>query len=489
MIAPKSARNLFFFILLSLCLFQFAWADKIYLKNGNVLEGRIVGEKAQVILFEYSLESGSGRAEIRKTEIKSVEKGIAVDLKKDKITSFPKDQWLSKAARENLEKKKKWLTYSVLTAFFMLSFLSLSILNKVLKVELNRPLGITIGCLFVNAVNIAFGFLGLLLFSLAIKRVVFDLRGVSLFTFCFLTIGIPAGVFISIFGLFYLRKWARRLWIILLVIGLLTGVAALVNKKDFAGGFLPQFYQRAMEGIGKERPQLYQNIINIFGEFKVPEAGISFNPRIIYITTSSFLLCLLYLFREKTKEAFSQGPQYRLFPFINKRKPNHDVSSDAAKEKIVKIKGFVSKGLIEYEALGYNFYLPAGMEQMHSSLPESSTAMFLEKKKNMIFSIAKLKEGEYKEVTDSLFTRSSPFFGMLKTLSAPRYLCKTISIKEVEFEGKKGIMQVGSKDDIILYRFILKIGKEGFIECAFVHKKDDTSFDEKKVLNIIAAIR
>lgn len=475
----KYARIALIFLLFFAALVQSGWADKIYLKNGNVLEGRVAEEKPDSILFEYYLEGGKGHAKIKKTEIKSIEKGTPVFLKKDKIITRS-ELW---AQRENIK-------YAVLATFFILSLVSLLTVNKILRVEIDRPFGIKISCLFLNALNFAIIFLDFLLVLPAIKGEIFNFKAPALFILTFLGLGIPVSLSLLIFGLFYLRKWARRTWIILLATCLLTATGVFITQKNTVTGFCCNIHQKIIQEVETKKPRLYANIKEIFGDFGVSKTEDYKDARIVFIVCSVILLFFLYFLREKTKAAFTEASQYKIVSFGKKQKSKPDTFSAPTKiQGIIKVEGQLLKGFSEYEALGYHFYLPAGMKKIGAPSTEGATAMFLEKKGDVIFSIAGLKDMEYKTIADSLFTLSSPFFVMLKTLTTPRYSCNTISIKEVKFEEKEGVMQVGSRGNIVLYRFILKIGKDGFLECGFVRRKDDTFFEEKRVLSIIASIK
>lgn len=513
----QDLRKLFIFFIVFFCFVQSAWADKVYLKNGNVLEGRVIEEKKDSIILEFNLENGSGNATILNSQIKSIEKTPLTVLKKEKISApLKQEERLSSPKRqEDLEKKYQRIIIIILlipACIFLLSFVSLFILNRVFRAEFSRPLGIKLVSFYLNTLNIVFTLFGLMFTSLAANRVILDFKGINLLIFYLFVLGVPLLLFILLAGLFYLRNWARILAIILLALGLVSAVASLTVKKDLAAGFFHDFYQKATQQFSGELQQFSRELKG-FPLVPVAEADL-FSPNAAFISVLFCLLLILYFFRKETKKAFSDAGQLKkpfsvswqglilclivgLITLSVGNKLYQEGWKQAFHNQNLFVRPGKSKGILKtdeallqnlkrYQALEFSFYLPAEMERM--SGVKADTVTFLDKKTLRVFNLSRMMEMEFRVSKVSLCARWNPILLSLRILSSP-YLGNLLSIKEVKFEQKEGIMQISTKDVDKIYYFLLRNKKGDNLSCMFVTPEKDSFLDEKRIIAMVAAIK
>lgn len=516
----RSVTKLFLFFAIFFCLFQSAWADKIYLKNGNVLEGNVVEEDSNSVLLDFALDAGSGNTRIKKLDIESIEKGSfkapAVNSSKDKAVNAGSKQEpasnLSKS-QEDLQKVPKeyqkgilLITLSILAGFLLLSFAALFFLSKIARAKFGRPFCIKIACFYLSGISIFYILLGLMFVSLAANRVIFDFKGINLFVFYFFMLGVPILLFILMAGLFYLKNWARISAVVLLGLGLVNGIITLASKKDFTTSYFSGFYQKATQQFGSQLER-----------FSQPQADIgTFNPRATFISVFLFLLIILYFFRKETKNSFSEAGQFKEPISIDKRWlilfsalflitafTGNKIYQEGWKGffhnpylfmrpskagGVMKENDLFSKGLIEYQALDHYLYLPPGMEKKHLPVAESkfNTVLFLEKNRNISFIISEIGEEEYRITIASFYARWNPLLIILKPRSISE---KLLSVKTFKFKDREGIMERGTTEDVTDYRFTFKTDKSEYMQCTFMVRDKVYSFDEQRVLDVIAAIK
>lgn len=505
----RSLTKYFIFFALYFCFVQPAWADRVYLKNGNILEGRIVEEKKEFIILEFNLENGSGNTTVLNSQIKSIEKATLSDLKKEKIAvPFKQEEPLSSPKRQEdpeKEYRRTILLFSLIPAgLFVLSFVSLFLSSRIVRAEFSRPLGIKLICFYLNTVNIILILWGLMLVSLAANKVFFDFEGMKLIIFYVFTLGTPVVLSALGIGLFYLKNWARIILIVLLFMGLLGEAFSFLSKKDFAGDFFHGFYQQAAEQASKAGSNLPEN----------PQRLIPFNVNASFIFVSFLLLCALYFFRKGTTKAFSDAAQFKKPTHVSRQGlilcliiviisllvgnkayqlgwkkffNSPDLFARPLKSQgAIKTDDRLLRDLKEYRALGFNFYLPAGMEKMAGA--RADTVTLLDKKTMRVFSLDRMSEMEYRVSRVSLYARWNPVLLSFKVLSAP-YLGNLVSLKEVKFEQGEGIMRISEKELSRNYYFILKNKSGDNLSCMFVVPDKDSLLDEKRILAMVSAIK
>ncbi len=449
-----------------LFLLQCAWADKILLKNGNTLEGTIEKKNDEAVWLELKLKTGRGQTKILRSEIKSVESSVRnLETKSSGWEQFDDSRRELKGADNQAKTNKmmKEILFFVLGGIFitLLIWLFLRIrLKREKNCELSvsaissptaaanpaivvkaagfkRPLGVKLIWLLVSFWAVLYFLLGLMCNSLAMNKVIFNLKEIKLFLFVSFNIVLPVFLFILAFCLFYLRNWARIILIILLISGIGETSLSWVLKRNLTAIFFQTFFQGTKQGfdakelIGVSKliyPASFKKNLN---EFSGHKKGENSDQTKSLVSALFYLFLILYLYRKKTKKAFQEARGYKLSCLIKKKRLftafclifilgflgdklyqyafirfSHDAYFFM---RPVKAKGVIKKDTSqlrdfqEHSVLGYRFYLPPDMKEGEGSLSLIST--FFDKEKSRVFSINKLSQGEY-----DLFAAMSSFF-------------------------------------------------------------------------------
>lgn len=393
-----------------------------------------------------------------------------------------------------------WVLFFILGGLFLLSFGTLFMLSKIVRIDAGRPFGIKFACFYLNIIGISLAITGLMMASLVANRVFCDYRGISLLIVYFLALVVPAIFLILTFGLFCLRKWARISALILLFLGFIEGIVSLALRKNFLTDFIDNFHSEALLRFSRDSAE------------RIPAVA-AFNPSITFIWLSFYLIFILYFFRREIKEAFSGVGKERIS--INKRglilflvftvislfigdklyqecwikiKDNPHLFTDPIKAKeVITAEPLLLKDFVRHNVLGYQVYLPAKMEKL--SVPTkiyelTKMTLFTDKNKGIKLSISKAEERDYRIFIAPLYARWNPFLLFLKGMGCKRS-------KEVKFVDKEGILcrDAYSSAGIEKYRLMLKSGNNDYLECMFETRAGDNSLDETTILNIVAAIK
>lgn len=529
----KKIKILFLFILVFLVFQQLARADKVLLKNGSIFEGQIVKEDSETIWLQLFPEKGSGEIQFLKAQIESIER---TPLQEETRKAIPEKEETRKAIPEKKDDssarsvknagtdkpegfiKKGAIYLGLLLAPVILSLLIMpfaSLIQTRLR-HLKRPPGLTFIFLLTGGWAILTLCCGLMLASLEINGLAFNFRGKNLIIFLIVDIGIPVFLFLLALGIFYLRKWARIGLIIILGIVLLEGSLSLAFRKDFTREFLADFIAKGTEEPDKAIQKIYEKTGDVFGKPYSYQEESRFEP----IRKSGHilfpLLFLLYLIRKPVREAFNQAKRYELTDIIDKRRLIVALFSvlllcfladrgyqymfkrftqrtdlfvrPARSEGVIKQEGALLKikDFHRYGISGYQVYLPSGMERLDDDVDFTATLLNMEA--NRIFSISKMGEGEYKWLRACLYARWNPVLLISKSIASPPGR-KLASIKEVDFENRKGVLEILTEEDTKSMRFRLRDDKGQCIECFLSGDEGDRFVDEEVATCIIATLK
>ncbi|MFH0790815.1 MAG: hypothetical protein V2A64_04205 [Candidatus Omnitrophota bacterium] len=535
-----------FFLFLS----QSAWADKILLKNGNTLEGRIEKENDEAVWFELKLRTGRGQTKILRSEIKSIESNVgSLETKSQGWEQFDSDSHRELKGVDNQAKTNemmKKIPFFVLGGIFITLIIWLFLKIRVKRKEIRelsvsaipsstaavnpqeiktavfkRPLGVKLIWLLLGFWAVFSFLFGLMCNSLAMNKVILNFKEGFRLSLCMsFNIVLPIFLFILAFGLFYLRNWARIILIIFLIFGIGEMSLSWVLKKNLTATLSQAFLQGTKQGFDVKELIENPKLISL-PSFKKPlnesaghKKGKGFDQTKHLVFALFYLLLILYLYREKTKKAFQEARQYKLSGLIKKKRLltalcfifilgflgdklyqyafirfSHDAHffmRPAKSEGIIKKDTSRLKDFQEYSDLGYRFYLPKDMKRMEDPLSLVST--FFDKEKGRLFSISKLSQGEYELFTAMNYARWNPILLLFKLIMP--HSGKTISIQKIIFEKQEGIMSVSfnAQRDYKTFVFYLKDKQDNAIECLFAGKSSDSFTEEKNILNMAAFI-
>ncbi len=274
-------------------------ADKVLLKNGNTLEGKIIKEDSDAVFLEVYMESGSSKTKISKSKIRSVEYSEILEPHRPKAPQ-PYRNVSARLSPKEIEVSVKKLRIVIIVMaglFFTLLSLPFFILNLISKIKLEKPFGFKIICVWVSYASVLLSIVGVITINSGMKGV--------------LTIGIPLCAFILLAGLVYLRWWGRILLIILLILGIATQAAELVLKKDLIGNIAEASWQKIAQKYHIENTSLIQGIEKLAQQNPL-------GPAAKWYMITFFVLMLLYLNRKQVSDAFAQASQYKLSQIIGK---------------------------------------------------------------------------------------------------------------------------------------------------------------------------
>lgn len=282
----------------------YAKADKVLLRNGNTLEGKIIREDSDALWFEIYMESGSSKTKISKSRIKSIEHSEIIEPSRAK-TAQPYGKLGPRLSQKEIEesvKKLKMAVAAMAGLFFAVLAIPFFILNLLSKIKLERPFGFKIICLWVSYSTVLLFLAGVMNIVLGMKGGAFDFKSGNTFIFLLLNIGIPFCVFTLLIGLVYLRWWGRIFLIILLILGIAAQAAELAFKKNLIGAAVGASWQN----IGSRWLSAFRLQRNPLGAATK------------WYAITLFVLMLLYLNRKQVRDAFVQASQYKLSQIIGK---------------------------------------------------------------------------------------------------------------------------------------------------------------------------
>jgi len=503
----KMRKVLFFFIFFSFLFSFFSYPKnkkdfqpfyaQIELKNGNTLEGEILKETDEYILL--SILEGKGRTKIKKERITSIRrikrepKKTLSTLKKEstqienKIFSYKKE--MKKIFTKGMRKTLPQIIIFILSGLFV--FLSFLIL--IFKAP-HRPLGVKLICFFEGIfLSLAFLYL-LILSSFALNDVIYTLKG-RFFYFIFVW-ALHLLLIISLFFLFHLRNWARRIYLICLGVFFIYNILCIAFQKEFL-----KEYSQAM--IKKRHTQEIKSEKLI----SLPVKKEKF-PWIEYLVRGGiYFLFFLYLLRPKTKKAFR-----RKIP-VNKRKlviitltslilfiifdktyqsffikltgyPYLFIYPQKSKLKIEKFTP--SQNLIRHEALGFHFFLPPDFEKSGKTYRSNFTVFFINKKKSEVFALFKESPYLYKWEVAAAHARYNPILLLVKAISTPS-LGELKSIEKVILKDWEGLVWVFTRNQKIATSFFLK-NKEGDYISGVFTKKAPLEKGKKEIFQLLSSI-
>lgn len=284
-----------------------SWADEVLLKNGNVLEGKVVQEYSKSIIF--STLDGKGKISINRDEIKSIEKK---PLSKKEIFSSEeseglprnpqvqtapqiKPETLLKLESGSMNFSKLISSMGSLVIVFLLAIICIIAFIVFIAISKKRPFVIRIICFF----GILSSIIGILS-GLTMIPFLANIEGFSLYFVIMIILGMPLITLIIYFNLFYLRRWARIGFIFFLGLLIIIGAADLLFRKNIIYEYSRKYAQQAMSDLwvgedGKELSlQNQQKPFNWVGSL---------------LGEGIVILIFLYLLRAKTKEFFSLSSQ------------------------------------------------------------------------------------------------------------------------------------------------------------------------------------
>lgn len=500
---------LFFFIFL-----QPLFADKVLLKNGNTLEGKIIQEEGNALWLEMRIGKGSGRTKISKATIKSIEASpdiletSPVPIKAPVISAQTGQS--PQVPMHGIPKEKKKALYLLLGVFLFIFILPPIFLSKIIKAYLERPLGIKIISFWLNYCAVGYLLAGLMLVSLAGNDILFSFKGIDFFVFLFLAIGIPLFLFIVFAGFFYLREWARITVTILFVAGILGIGAQGLFKKDFPAHYLQSFWQKAQKELPLENINLASGGQFLKEHIKIPDAELKWGSMVF------LFLLILYLSRRKIQEAFLEASQQRLSNSIHWARlflglifilvagffvdrlyqyacislsgdPNLFVHPKSSKGVIVKDPALL-KEFRSHQALGYHFFLPNGMQELKQS---DTSVVFADRLRGRSCILTKEPALYYQAVTRAYYAQWNPMLLILRSIS--RFgTGRHMVLQEIEFTRYKGIFSIYIDDARALTLFMVDLKDvhdyDNALECTFIGKTEDSFMESENIASILAFI-
>ena len=309
-----------------LCVFivpSYAWADKVLLKNGNTLEGKIIKEDSDALWLEVYWGSGTSKTKISKAKIKSIEQSpVEIPPAVSPRTKASKSRLTTKLsqpvevvdsppiAKSGIKKIK--IALGVIAGLFFI-FLSLPyfIVSKISRVQLIRPVGIKIICLWLSygtgMALLAGGLAGYLGSHSVINPAI--------------AISVSLLFFIVLMGVFYLRRWARLLLIILLVFGFFETAAEITLKRKIAGEFSKPRTQEDRLEYHSQKAGLPQEIY-----FSKGAEGAALRKIFAMAEAWRWYVCIvclagiLYLTRTQVAGAFVRAEQFGLRQIISAKR-------------------------------------------------------------------------------------------------------------------------------------------------------------------------
>lgn len=374
---------------------------------------------------------GKGRTKIRKEKIASIRrierkpKKVPSTLKKestqieDKIFSYKKEmnKEMKRIFVEGIKETLPQIIIFILLGLFV--FLSFFIL--IFKAPY-RPLGVKLICFF-EGISLFLTFLYLLMVSsLALNEVIYTLKG-RFFYFIFVW-ALHLLLIISLFFLFHLRGWARRIYLICLGVFFVYNMLCIAFQKEFL-----KEYSQAM--IKKRDVQEIKSEKLMFIPINKKEKF----PWIEYFIRSGiYFLLFLYLLRPKTKEAFRQkipvdkkklaiitltslilfivfDKTYQSFFVKLTGCPYLFVHPQRSRIKVGKI--LPSQNLIKYQALGFQFFLPPNFKKFEKAC-RSDSVVFIDMKTKEMFTLSKGFPYVHKWIVTVAYARYNPILLLLK---------------------------------------------------------------------------
>jgi len=469
---------------------------QIELKKGNTLEGEVLKETDEYILL--SILEGKGRMKIRKERITSIRrikresKKAPSILKKEstqienKIFSYKKE--MKKIFAKGIKKILPQIIIFIILGLFV--FLSFFIL--IFKAPY-RPLGVKLICFFEGIfLSLAFLYL-LILSSFALNDIIYTLKG--RFFYFILVWALHLLLIISLFFLFHLRNWARRIYLICLGVFFIYNMLCIVFQKEFF-----KEYSQAM--IKKRHTQEIKSEKLMSLPVKKEEF-----PWIEYLVSGGiYFLFLLYLLRPKIKKAFRRKIPVNkkklaiitltsliLFIIFNKTYqsffikltgyPYLFIHPQRSKVKIGKVLPF--QNLIKHQALGFQFFLPPGFKRLEKACC-SDSVVFIDMKTKEVFTLIKDFPYMHKWEVAAAYARYNPILLLLKAITAPS-LGELKSIEKVILKDWEGLVWMFTRNQKIAISFSLK-NKEGDCISGFFTKKAPLEKGKKEIFQLLSLI-
>lgn len=310
-----SVGFLFLFLLCS-----FARADKIFLKNGNILEGKVVREDSESVWFEIYWESGTSKTKILKSQLKFIEQSAVrkpAAPRKRPATPETKKNAPSLAQTEEpapssqaLDSGIKRLSIALCVLailFFIILSLPYLILSKINRAGFGRPWGIKLMCLWLSyATVMAASLSSIAAFGGGGRSAFFRVNPLAMGSLSFLFLLVLTGVF-------YMRRWARLLLIILLVFGFFETAAEIALRKKIQSVSSQKYSQEALPEYQSQRIIVPQEIPGSKSMQKIFDAASQWR----WYALVFCLMGVLYLTRREVTNAFNEAQRFSLRQIIS----------------------------------------------------------------------------------------------------------------------------------------------------------------------------
>lgn len=296
------------------------------LKNGNTLEGKIIQEDSDALWLEVYWDSGTIKTKISKAKIESIEQSSVeipptvsprTKASKSRLTTKPSQPAQTVDFPQTAESgiKKIKIALGVIAGLFFI-FLSLPyfIVSKINRVQLVRPMGIKIICLWLSYGTVMALLAGGLAGYSGSHGVVGDINPA-------IAISMSLFFFIVLIGVFYLRRWARLLLIILFVFGFFETAAEITLKRKIAGEFSRAHTQEDSLEYRSQKAGLPQEIY-----FSKGAEGAAIRKIFAMAEAWRWYVCIvclagiLYLTRKQVTDAFVRAEQFGLGQIISAKR-------------------------------------------------------------------------------------------------------------------------------------------------------------------------
>ncbi|HAH19646.1 MAG: hypothetical protein A2Y00_01535 [Omnitrophica WOR_2 bacterium GWF2_43_52] len=294
-------------------------ADKVYLKNGNIMEGKVIKEDPESVWFEVYWESGTSKTKISKSQLKFIEQSsvaIPATPRKKPIKSGSRKQPASFPQTEEpvpspqaLEIGAKRLGIA-LSVFSIVLFIILSlpyfIVSKINRAGFGRPFGIKLMCLWLSYATVMTASLGGIVAYGGSWSAFLRVNPLAMFSLSFLFLLVLAGVF-------YMRRWARLLLIILLAFGLFETAAEIALRRKIQSIASQKYSQEAPPEYQSRKIKFPQEIPGSKSMQKIFDASSHWR----WYALAFCLFGILYFTRREITNAFDEAQRFSLRQIIS----------------------------------------------------------------------------------------------------------------------------------------------------------------------------